>query len=121
MKATLSNYKQSPRKTRLVTDLVKGKSVGDALTALQFLEKRASDPIAKLIRSAVANAIASGENESELTVKSIRVDKGLVRVTFMPRARGRAFPLKHRMSHITVELSKSAPKTKKKSPSKLKK
>ena len=106
MKATLSNYGQSPRKTRLVTELVKGKSVAEALTALKFLEKRASDPIAKLIRSALANAEKQGENGKALFIKSIRVDKGLVRVTQMPRAFGRATPLKHRMSHVRVELGK---------------
>ncbi|MEK7063658.1 MAG: uL22 family ribosomal protein [Patescibacteria group bacterium] len=56
MKAFLSNYRQSPRKTRLVTELVKGKTVPQALTALKFLEKRAAAPIAKLIASAAANA-----------------------------------------------------------------
>lgn len=106
MKATLSNYGQSPRKTRLVTNLVKGKRVGDALVALKFLEKRAADPIAKLIRSALANAEKQGENGAMLIVKSIRVDKGLVRVKQMPRAFGRATPIRRRMSHVVVELGK---------------
>jgi large subunit ribosomal protein L22 len=106
MKATLSNYGQSPRKTRLVTDLVKGKRVADALTALKFLEKRAADPIAKLISSALANAEKQGENGAALIVKSIRVDKGLVRVKQMPRAFGRATPIRRRMSHVIVELGK---------------
>ncbi|MCL9971958.1 MAG: 50S ribosomal protein L22 [Candidatus Pacebacteria bacterium] len=106
MKATLSNYGQSPRKTRLVTNLVKGKRVGDALVALKFLEKRAADPIAKLISSALANAEKQGENGAMLIVKSIRVDKGLVRVKQMPRAFGRATPIRRRMSHVVVELGK---------------
>lgn len=106
MKATLSNYGQSPRKTRLVTNLVKGKRVSDALTALKFLEKRAADPVAKLIRSALANAEKQGESGKDLFVKSIAVNKGLVRVKFMPRAFGRASPIKRRMSHVTVELGK---------------
>ena len=69
MKAVLSNYGQSPRKTRLVTDLVKGKKVGEALTALAFLEKRAADPSAKLIRSALAKAEKQGEVAKNLYIK----------------------------------------------------
>ena len=106
MKATLSNYRQSPRKTRLVTDLVKGKSVAEALTALKFLEKRAANPMAKLIASALANAEKQGENGKNLVIKSIRVDKGLVRTKSMPRAFGRATPIRRRMSHISVTLGK---------------
>lgn len=90
----------------MVTDLVKGKKVGEALTALAFLEKRAADPIAKLIRSALANAEKQGEVAKNLYIKSITVDKGLVRVKFMPRAFGRAAPVRNRMSHVKVELGK---------------
>lgn len=113
MKATLSNYSQSPRKTRLVTNLVKGKSVAEALVALKFLEKRAADPIAKLISSALANAEKQGEDGKTLFVQSIAVDKGLVRVKFMPRAFGRASPIRRRMSHVTVTLGKKEAKVKK--------
>ncbi len=107
MKATLKNYSQPPRKTRLVTDLVRGKRVPDALLALKFLEKRAAAPIAKLISSAAANAEKQGENTGELVVRSITVDKGLVRTKFMPRAFGKAAPIKRRMSHVTVLLGKT--------------
>ena len=107
MKATLSNYRQSPRKTRLVTDMIKGKPVAEALTSLKFLNKRAALPIAKLISSAAANAEKLGEDARTLVVKSITVDKGLVAKRFMPRAFGRAAPIRHRMSHITVLLGKA--------------
>lgn len=106
MKASLSNYSQSPRKTRLVTNMVKGKRVADALVALKFLEKRAADPMAKLIRSAIANALKQGETDKNLFIKSITVNKGLVRVKSMPRAFGRASPIRRRMSHVSVELGK---------------
>lgn len=106
MKASLSNYGQSPRKTRLVTDLVRGKRVAEALTALKFLEKRAADPMAKLIQSALANAEKQGESGKNLYIKSITVNKGLVRVKPMPRAFGRSSPIRQRMSHVTVELGK---------------
>lgn len=106
MKAHLSNYRQSPRKTRLVTDLVKGKSVPEALTMLKFLDKRAAAPIAKLISSAAANAEKQGEDTARLVITSITVDKGLVNTRYMPRAFGRAAPIRHRMSHVAVTLGK---------------
>lgn len=110
MKAKLSNYKQAPRKTRLVTELVKGRTVADALTALKFLDKRAATPIAKLIASAVANAEKQGEDARELFVKNIAVDKGLVAMRSMPRAFGRSAPIRHRMSHVSVTLGKKVAK-----------
>lgn len=110
MKARLTNYKQSPRKTRLVTDMVKGKSVTEALTALKFLNKRASAPIAKLIRSAVANAEKQGEDGKALFIQDVTVDKGLVAKRFMPRAFGRAAPIRHRTSHVAVTLGKGKSK-----------
>jgi large subunit ribosomal protein L22 len=110
MKATFSNYRQAPRKTRLVTNLVKGKNVLDALTALKFLNKRAAAPMAKLIASAVANAEKQGEDARSLIVKNITVDKGIVAKRFMPRAFGRAGAIRHRMSHVTVTLAKGTPK-----------
>jgi len=106
MKATISNYRQSPRKTRLVTEAIRGKSVSDALSTLKFLNKRGAAPIAKLIQSAAANAEKQGENIRELFVKQVTVDKGIVAKRSMPRAFGRAAPIRHRMSHVTVTLAK---------------
>lgn len=106
MKATLKNYRQSPRKVRLVTELVKGKSLAEALTTLQFTIKRASDPIYKLIRSAAANAEKQGENLDALFIKNITVDEGVTMHRYMPRAQGRATPIRKRSSHVTVTLSK---------------
>ena len=60
MKAELKNYRQSPRKVRLLADLVRGKKVKDALSALQFIDKRAAEPFAKVVRSAEANAKHAG-------------------------------------------------------------
>lgn len=106
MKATVSNYAQSPRKVRLVSDLVKGKSIEEALTILKFEMRRASDPIAKLIASAAANAENKGERAADLVVKSITVDKGIVLKRFMPRAFGRGAPIRRRRSHVTVLLAR---------------
>lgn len=107
MKASLSNYRQAPRKTRLVTELVKGKTVPEAMTALKFLDKRAAGPIAKLIASAVANAEKQGEDGRTLVIQNITVNKGIVMMRSMARAFGRSAPIRHRMSHIEVTLGKA--------------
>ncbi|MEK7079859.1 MAG: 50S ribosomal protein L22 [Patescibacteria group bacterium] len=107
-KAELSTYNQSPRKVRLVTDMVKGKSVADAVAALSFLPKRASLPIKKLIQSAVANAKSQGEDVESLRVEDIRVDSAGMLVRFMPRAMGRAAPIRKRRSRVVVTLGRAA-------------
>lgn len=104
MKAVLKNYRQSPRKVRLLADLVRGKKIGDALNALQFADKRAAEPFAKVIRSAQANAGSNGTDTQKLIIKNVQVNKGTVIKRFMPRARGSASAIKKRNSHITVEL-----------------
>ncbi|MDB5265493.1 MAG: ribosomal protein [Parcubacteria group bacterium] len=105
MKAELTSYNQSPRKVRLVTDMVKGKSVKDALSALAFLPKRASLPIAKLIQSAAANAKQQGIDEAALRVENITVNSAGMLVKYMPRAMGRAAPVRRRKSRVLVTLS----------------
>lgn len=104
MKATLKNYRQSPRKVRLLADLVRGKKVNDALKHLRFVNKRAALPFAKVIESAAANARQAGRDVDALKVAKVTVDKGLTYTRFMPRARGSASPINRRSSHITVEL-----------------
>lgn len=111
MKASLSNYRQSPRKTRLVTDLVKGKSVTEALTVLKFLDKRAAAPVTKLIASAAANAEKQGEDARQLFIKDFTVNKGIVMKRSMPRAFGRSAPIRHRTSHLLVVLAKGTGKS----------
>lgn len=104
MKAVLKNYRQSPRKVRLLADLVRGKQVADALASLQFMDKRASEPFAKVIRSAIANATQEGLTADQLFIKSVSVEEGTVLKRFMPRARGSASRIHKRNSHIFVEL-----------------
>mgnify|MGYP001591410082 FL=1 len=114
MKATLTNYRKSPRKVRLVAHAVKGKSVEQAQVELSYMPKRAADPIRKLINSAAANAAKDGVDVSTLVIKNIEVNQGLVMKRFMPRAMGVAKPIKKKMSHVTVALSeKPAEKAKK--------
>lgn len=104
MKAVLKNYRQSPRKVRLLADLVRGKEVRKALETLSFVNKRASEPFTKVIKSAVANAKSQGVDITKLVVKKVAVDKGTVLKRFMPRARGSAARILKRNSHISVEL-----------------
>lgn len=106
--AELSTYNQSPRKVRLVTDLIKGKKIDDAIKALTFLPKRAALPIKKLIESAVANAKQKGEDAEKLRIADIRVDSAGMLVRYMPRAMGRAAPIRKRRSKIVVALSSDA-------------
>lgn len=113
MKAFLKNYRQSPRKVRLVANLVKGKKIEDAILELDFLVKRASLPIQKLIKSAVANAKVLGSDEANLFVKELRVDKGIVMKRMMPRAMGRGARINKRTSHLTVVLGEKVSKVKK--------
>ncbi len=104
MKAILKNYRQSPRKVRLLADLVRGKKVTEALATLRLLDKRAAGPFAKTIESAVANAKSAGAAVESLRVIRVSVDKGTVLKRFMPRARGSASRINKRNSHISVEL-----------------
>lgn len=103
--ATLSQYRQAPRKTRLLADLVRGKKIDEAILELNFRAKRAAPVFVKLIKSAVANAKAAGLDEKSLIVKSITVDKGPVLKRSRPRAHGRAFPIHKHTSHVVVILS----------------
>jgi large subunit ribosomal protein L22 len=109
MKAILSNYRQSPRKVALVAGLIRGKKVSDAMSAVRFAVKRASNPIEKLLNSAIANAKNMGvENPMDLFVTEIRVDKGIVLKRFMPRARGSSAQILKQSSHIYLTLGASA-------------
>lgn len=115
MKASLSNYRQSPRKVRLVADAVKGKTIAQADIVLAHMPKRAAEPMRKLINSAAANANTLGLDLEKLVVKNVEVNKGLVMKRYMPRAMGVAKPIKHRLSHVKVTLGEAAPKKSKKS------
>ena len=97
MKAFLKNYRQSPRKVRLVADLIKGKRIADAFMHLNAMPKRASGPIAQLLSSAVANAKQTGVGEENLYI-------GIVMKRSMPRARGSASRINKRTSHVMLTL-----------------
>lgn len=104
MKAFLKNYRQSPRKVRLVADLIKGNRVAQAFTQLKALPRRASGPMEQLLASAVANAKNSGISPEDLYVENVTVNKGIVMKRSMPRARGSASRINKRTSHIMLTL-----------------
>ena len=103
----------TPRKMRLVADLVRGKNVNDAINILKFTPRSASAPTLKAIQSAVANYAqlhdASSSEIDSLQVRTIFADEGPTMHRFMPRAQGRATPIKKRMSHLTVIVSAPKP------------
>lgn len=107
-RAVLKYAKISPRKTRQVVDLVRGKAVGEALNILQFTPKKAARLIEKTLRSAVANALSREEdaaNEEDLFVKKAFVDGGIAYKRIRPMPRGAAGHILKRMSHITLVVS----------------
>ncbi|MDL9979133.1 50S ribosomal protein L22 [Microbacterium sp. ASV49] len=109
--ARVRHIRVTPQKARRVVALIKGKQAEEALAILKFAQQSASDPIYKLVESAIANARvkadAAGEylDERDLFVKNAFVDEGTTLKRFQPRAQGRAFQIKKRTSHITVQLA----------------
>jgi large subunit ribosomal protein L22 len=103
--AKLKYARLSPRKTRLVVDMVRGKGVQEALNILRFSPQKAAGIVGTLVSSAVANAEQKGVSDVDrLFVKSIQVDQGPVLRRFLPRAQGRATKIRKPTSHITVVL-----------------
>jgi large subunit ribosomal protein L22 len=108
--ATLNYLRVAPRKVRLVADNVRGMRVGDALAMLKYTPQAAAKPLAKLLRSAVANAEQKGGHVDvdALFVKKLTVDHGPKMRRFMPRAQGRAYRVEKKTSHVYVELGTGA-------------
>jgi len=106
MKASATHIRISPRKVRMVVDTVRGKSVSQALSILGFTRKKAALPVQKLLKSAVANAVENDgiSDVDTLVIDRIMVDEGPTLKRFMPRARGRATPIRKRTSHIRIIL-----------------
>jgi large subunit ribosomal protein L22 len=105
MKSILKSIRVSPTKTRLITQEVQGMNAELALAALSFMPNKAAKYVYKAIASAVANG---GFEPEEVIVKSCRVDAGPVLKRWMPRARGRATPLRKPTAHIFVEIAEKS-------------
>lgn len=109
--ARVRHIRVTPQKARRVVALIKGKQAQEALAILKFAPQGASEPIYKLVASAIANARVKADSANEylddadLYVKNAYVDEGTTLKRFQPRAQGRAFQIKKRTSHITVVLA----------------
>ncbi|MEK9908257.1 MAG: 50S ribosomal protein L22, partial [Aquiluna sp.] len=106
--AKVRNIRITPQKARRVVNLIRGKQATEALGLLKFQPQAASEPIRKVVASAVANAKVKGESqgaivdEDDLVISQAFVDEGVTLKRFRPRAQGRAFRINKRTSHITV-------------------
>ena len=111
-RATAKFVRVTPMKARRVIDLIRGKDAADALNTLRFAPQAASEPVAKVLASAMANA----ENNLDLDPRTLVVtaayaDEGPTLKRFRPRAQGRAFRVRKRTSHITIEVTSVPEKT----------
>ena len=113
VKAQLNYFRVSPRKTRAVAQLVVGLPINAALTQLMFARKRSAPALVKLLKSAIANAKNNFRlDPKNLFIKEFRIDEAPPLKRHMPRARGRATPIKKRGSHISLVLDEIKPKSK---------
>jgi large subunit ribosomal protein L22 len=103
VRAIARNVRGSPRKAGLVADVVRGKSVNEALAVLRFLPQRAARDLFKVVQSAAANAETNFNlDPNELYIVRVTADKGRTLKRFRPKARGRVGPILKRSSHLTV-------------------
>ncbi len=101
--ARVRHVRMSPRKMRIVANMVRGKRVDDAMNLLKLMPKKAAYVIRKLLVSAVANAEHQGEQDVDsLVVRACNIDNAPILKRWMPRAMGRANRVQHRTSHVTI-------------------
>lgn len=98
------------RKARLLTDLIRNKPVGEALDLLKFNKKRGAVMVAKVLKSAIANADTKEADVEELFVAKSFCDDGPIMKRFMPKDRGKSFSIFKRLCHITIEVEEGTPK-----------
>ena len=109
--ARVRHIRVTPMKARRVVDLIRGKQAAEALAILKFAPQSASEPVYKLVASAIANARVKADaansylDERDLVIAKAYVDEGTTLKRFQPRAQGRAFRINKRTSHITVVLA----------------
>lgn len=105
IKASINDLRMSPRKVRLVIDLIRKMPVDAALAQLKFTNKLATEPVAKMIESAIANGVNTyGLDRTNLFIKEIRSDEGTTLKRWMPKAHGRATVIRKRGAHVMVVL-----------------
>lgn len=103
--ANLRNVRVSPRKARLVADMIRGERATEALRRLQFCEKKSAAMLTKLLMSAISNAKENNQVDiDELVITRLSVDMGRTLKRYLPRAQGRASNIRKRSSHISLQL-----------------
>ncbi len=101
--AVLRGFRESPRKVRVVADMVRGRPVGEALSILRAQRRKAADMMEKVLGSAIANAAENDKADADaLVVKQVAGDGGTIQKRFMPRAIGRSNRINKRTSHVTI-------------------
>ena len=109
--ARVKHIRVTPQKARRIVDIVRGKQAAEALAILKFAPQSASEPVYKLVASAMANARVKADasnsflDEQDLVIVRAYVDEGTTLKRFRPRAQGRAFQIHKRTSHITIEVA----------------
>jgi large subunit ribosomal protein L22 len=102
-RAILRSFRESPRKVRVVADMIRGRSVADALTILRMQRRKAADMLTKVLGSAIANAAENDKADADkLVVTEVAIDCGPVQKRFLARSMGRANRIIKRTSHVTV-------------------
>jgi large subunit ribosomal protein L22 len=102
-RAFLKGFRESPRRVRMVADMIRGKKAADALSILRFQQRKAAKMLTKVLNSAIANASENEEADADnLVVTRVDIDGGPVQKRWLPRSMGRANRLNKRTSHVTV-------------------
>jgi large subunit ribosomal protein L22 len=104
-RAVLRRFRESPRKVRMVADMIRGRSVDDAMSILRLQQRKAAKMLSKVLGSAIANAAENEKADVEkLVVSKVLIDGGPIVKKWMPRSMGRANRIQSRTSHVTVEV-----------------
>lgn len=109
--ARLRNYPTSPRKMRLLVDVIRGMKVENALNFLKFNSQQPSTPLEKLLKSAISNWQVKNESEDidDLIVKTVFVDSGRMLKRMLPAPQGRAYRVRKRSNHVTIVVDQKNP------------
>lgn len=101
-------HRSAPRKARLVADMIRGRSVEEAISLLEFSPKRATVFVRRVLNAAVADAESADAQVDRLYISESRVDEGVIIKRFQPKDRGRAHPIQKKTSHITIAVEERA-------------
>lgn len=102
-RAILRGFRESPRKVRVVADMIRGRPVAEALSILRLQRRKAAEMLSKVLGSAIANAAENDKADADrLVVRAVAIDGGAVQKRWLSRSMGRANRVNKRTSHVTV-------------------